>query len=317
MPARQWFVRILDIKDELLEQGRRIQWHPAHMRARYEHWVEGLNQDWCVSRQRFAGVAFPVWYPVRGDGSVDYESPILAEAADLPLDPLATPPRGRREEERGKPGGFVGDPDVMDTWATSSLTPQIISGWGRDPERHRRLFPMDLRPQAHDIIRTWAFYTIVKAWLHERTVPWRHIAISGWGLDPDRKKMSKSKGNVVTPQHLFERVLGRRLPLLGGAPPPRHRHHLRSRGDPRRQAARDQAGQRQPLRAVAARSRRRRLLAGAGRGHHRGARPRVRRRPAQLWSRARRPRSTSSTTRCRCRRPRSCSGASATTSSSW
>ena len=139
----------------------------------------------------------------RGDGAVDYESPILAEAADLPLDPLATPPRGRREEERGKPGGFVGDPDVIDTWATSSLTPQIISGWGRDPERHARLFPMDLRPQAHEIIRTWAFYTIAKAWLHERTVPWRHIAISGWVLDPDRKKMSKSKGNVVTPQHLF------------------------------------------------------------------------------------------------------------------
>ena len=182
MPARQWFVRILDIKDELLEQGRRIQWHPAHMRARYEHWVEGLNQDWCVSRQRFAGVAFPVWYPVRGDGSVDYESPILAEAADLPLDPLATPPRGRREEERGKPGGFVGDPDVMDTWATSSLTPQIISGWGRDPERHRRMFPMDLRPQAHEIIRTWAFYTIVKAWLHERTDPvaaHRHQRLGG------------------------------------------------------------------------------------------------------------------------------------------
>jgi valyl-tRNA synthetase len=204
LPARQWFVRILDIKSELLEQGRRIAWHPAHMRARYEHWVEGLNQDWCVSRQRFAGVAFPVWYPVNADGSADYDSPILAEPADLPLDPLASPPRGRTEAERGKPGGFVGDPDVMDTWATSSLTPQIISGWGRDLERHRRMFPADLRPQAHDIIRTWAFYTIVKAWLHERTIPWHHIAISGWGLDPNRQKMSKSKGNVVTPHHLFE-----------------------------------------------------------------------------------------------------------------
>jgi valyl-tRNA synthetase len=203
MPARQWFVRILDIKDELLEQGRRIQWHPPHMRTRYDHWVEGLNSDWCVSRQRFAGVAFPVWYPVRDDGSTDFESPILAEAADLPLDPLATPPRGRREEERGKPGGFVGDPDVMDTWATSSMTPQIVSGWGRDPERHRRMFPSDLRPQSHEIIRTWLFYTVVKAWLHERTVPWRHAFISGWVLDPDRKKMSKSKGNVLTPQHVF------------------------------------------------------------------------------------------------------------------
>jgi valyl-tRNA synthetase len=174
------------------------------MRARYDHWVEGLNQDWCVSRQRFAGVAFPVWYPVRDDGTVDYDNPILAEPADLPLDPLAQPPRGRREEERGKPGGFVGDPDVMDTWATSSLSPQIISGWGRDPDRHRRMFPMDQRPQSHEIIRTWAFYTIVKAWMHEGTVPWHHITISGWVVDPDRKKMSKSKGNVVTPQHLFQ-----------------------------------------------------------------------------------------------------------------
>jgi valyl-tRNA synthetase len=203
LPARQWFVRILDAKDELLEQGRRIQWHPPHMRARYEHWVEGLNQDWCVSRQRFAGVAFPVWYPVRSDGTVDYEHPILAGADELPVDPLAVPPRGRREEERGQPGGFVGDPDVMDTWATSSLTPQILSGWGRDEAMHRKLFPLDLRPQSHEIIRTWAFYTIVKAWMHERSVPWRHITISGWVLDPDRKKMSKSKGNVVTPTHLF------------------------------------------------------------------------------------------------------------------
>jgi valyl-tRNA synthetase len=203
LPARQWFVRILDVKDELLEQGRRIQWHPPHMRARYEHWVEGLNQDWCVSRQRFAGVAFPVWYPVGDDGTADYDHPILATPDQLPVDPLSAPPPGRSEEERGKPGGFVGDPDVMDTWATSSLTPQILSGWGRDPELHRKLFPMDLRPQSHEIIRTWAFYTIVKAWMHEDTIPWRHIMISGWGLDPDRQKMSKSKGNVVTPTQLF------------------------------------------------------------------------------------------------------------------
>ncbi|HUP25004.1 MAG TPA: class I tRNA ligase family protein, partial [Thermoanaerobaculia bacterium] len=202
LPARQWFVRILDIKDELLEQGRRIQWHPPHMRARYEHWVEGLNQNWCVSRQRFAGVAFPVWYPVRADGTVDHDQPILATPEQLPVDPLSAPPPGRREGERGLPGGFVGDPDVMDTWATSSLTPQILSGWGRDPETHARLFPMDLRPQSHEIIRTWAFYTIVKAWMHERSIPWHRIMISGWGLDPDRKKMSKSKGSVITPSHV-------------------------------------------------------------------------------------------------------------------
>jgi valyl-tRNA synthetase len=204
LPTRQWFVRILDVKDELIEQGRRIEWHPPHMRTRYEHWVEGLNQDWCISRQRFSGVAFPVWYPVGDDGAVDHDRPILAGDDELPVDPLARPPRGRDERERDQPGGFAGDPDVMDTWATSSLTPQILSGWGRDAKRHRELFPLDVRPQAHDIIRTWAFYTIVKAWMHERSIPWRHITLSGWVVDPDRKKMSKSKGNVVTPRHLFE-----------------------------------------------------------------------------------------------------------------
>src|SRR5262249_49981758 len=108
------------------------------------------------------------------------------------------------EAQRGKPGGFTGDPDVMDTWATSSLTPQIVSHWGIDAARHARLFPADLRPQSHEIIRTWAFYTIAKAFLHSASVPWHHIAISGWILDPDRKKMSKSKGNVVTPEALLD-----------------------------------------------------------------------------------------------------------------
>jgi valyl-tRNA synthetase len=121
------------------------------------------------------------------------------------VDPLAQPAPGFDETIRGKPNGFIGDPDVMDTWATSSLTPQIASHWADDPERHRKLFPMDIRPQSHEIIRTWAFYTIVKAYLHEKTVPWYNIVISGWILDPDRKKMSKSRGNVVTPNHLLER----------------------------------------------------------------------------------------------------------------
>jgi len=174
------------------------------MRGRYRSWVEGLNQDWCISRQRYFGVPFPVWYPVHGDGQACYDRPILAPAAMLPVDPLAQPPPGFDESQRGAPGGFIGDPDVQDTWATSALTPQIESGWERDPERHRSLFPMDVRPQSHEIIRTWAFYTIAKAWLHHRDVPWRHAVISGWVLDPDRKKMSKSKGNVITPQHLLD-----------------------------------------------------------------------------------------------------------------
>jgi valyl-tRNA synthetase len=204
VPTRQWFVRLLEHRQALLEQGRKITWHPDHMRTRYEHWVEGLNQDWCISRQRYSGVPFPVWYPVRRDGAPDYERPILAAAEALPVDPLASAPPGYREEQRDRPDGFTGDPDVMDTWATSSLTPQIVSGWGIDEERHAKLFPMDLRPQSHEIIRTWAFYTIVKAWMHEGKIPWKNVLISGWVVDPDRKKMSKSKGNVMTPQNVFD-----------------------------------------------------------------------------------------------------------------
>jgi valyl-tRNA synthetase len=201
--TRQWFVRVLEHKEELLAQGDKIQWHPAHMKTRYTHWVEGLNQDWCISRQRYFGVPFPVWYPLDAAGEPDFSRPIYAAAEALPVDPLTDCPPGYDESQRDEPGGFTAEPDVMDTWATSSLTPQIQSHWGLDPERHARLFPMDIRPQAHDIIRTWAFYTIVKAWMHEREIPWYHVVLSGWILDPDRKKMSKSKGNVVTPDDLL------------------------------------------------------------------------------------------------------------------
>jgi valyl-tRNA synthetase len=204
VPTRQWFIRILDYRGELLEQGHKIHWHPSHMKNRYVNWVEGLNQDWCVSRQRYFGVPFPVWYAVGGGGEPDFSNPIFARPEDLPVDPLTDTAPGYREEQRDVPGGFAADPDVMDTWATSSLTPQIQSHWGVDEGRHRRLFPMDIRPQAHDIIRTWAFYTIVKAWMHEGEVPWHHVVLSGWILDPDRKKMSKSKGNVVTPEDIID-----------------------------------------------------------------------------------------------------------------
>ncbi|MCA9322444.1 MAG: valine--tRNA ligase, partial [Planctomycetes bacterium] len=170
VPTRQWFVRILDHKDALLAQGAKIQWHPAHMRTRYDHWVEGLNQDWCISRQRYFGVPFPVWYPLQASGLPDYEHPIYASAQDLPIDPLADTAPGYDETQRGRPGGFIGDPDVMDTWATSSLSPQIQSHWSVDSDRHAKLFPMDVRPQSHEIIRTWAFYTIVKAWMHQNEI---------------------------------------------------------------------------------------------------------------------------------------------------
>jgi valyl-tRNA synthetase len=202
--TRQWFVRLLDRKQELLESGERIRWHPDFMRVRFRDWTENLQIDWCISRQRYFGVTFPVWYPVGRDRQSDFERPILAPPEALPVDPMTDTPPGYVASQRDQPGGFRAEPDVFDTWFTSSMTPQIASGWTEAPERHARLFPMDLRPQSHEIIRTWAFYTIAKALLHENTIPWRHVAISGWVLDPDRKKMSKSKGNVITPMHLLE-----------------------------------------------------------------------------------------------------------------
>jgi len=196
LSSQQWFMSIVDKKSELLKAGEDINWFPDHMSKRYSDWTKNLKFDWCISRQRFFGVPIPVWYALDTNGEIDRAKPVLPSIDQLPVDPSSDTPDGYSESQRDQKGGFSAEKDIFDTWFTSSMTPQISSGWGK--------VPLSIRPQSHEIIRTWTFYTVIKSLLHEKTLPWNNVLISGWILDNERKKMSKSKGNVLTPESWFD-----------------------------------------------------------------------------------------------------------------
>ena len=215
--SRQWYIRNggrdPELRAALIARGRELDWIPAYMRARYESWIEGLTGDWLISRQRFFGVPFPVWYRVDAGGQVIRDDPLLASEDALPVDPSTDCPPGYTEQQRDQPNGFTGDPDVMDTWATSSLTPEIATGWASDPDLFARTFPMDLRPQAYDIIRTWLFSTIVRSHFEFGTVPWAHAAISGFVVDAVRYWAANGRPGTDTTFDEGQIKIGRKLAI--------------------------------------------------------------------------------------------------------
>ena len=193
----QWFVKVLDYKKELLEAGEQVIWHPTHMKSRYREWVENLGWDWCISRQRYFGVPIPVWY-CDACGEI-----LVADEEQLPVDPTEEKPPVACDCGSTS---ITPEEDVMDTWATSSMSPQIVGRWLTDKQLYEKVFPMNLRPQAHEIIRTWAFYTIVKSYHHFGILPWRDIAISGWVVEgKGGGKISKSRGGFMPPMEMIEK----------------------------------------------------------------------------------------------------------------
>ncbi len=209
LTAKQWFIRYLDLRDEFIAKAEQLQWVPAHMRKRLDNWINGLKWDWNISRQRYYGVPFPVWY-CKKCGAV-----MLAEEKQLPVDPLKDKPKKKCKCGSSE---FEGEKDALDTWFTSSLTPQINCKWVEDTTFFKKMFPMDLRPQGHDIIALWAFNTIVKALFHQQQLPWKTITINGWALDPKGKKMSKSLGNVIKPEEMIQKYCADALRYWAGLP---------------------------------------------------------------------------------------------------
>lgn len=198
LKTKQWYIRILDQKEKLLRLAETITWYPPHMKVRYDHWVQNLNWDWCISRQRHFGIPIPVWRCAK------CSTYVVPEAKALPVDPTLDMPKNACSCGSTK---FVGETDVLDTWATSSVTPEITSNWVDRGEYDFKYLdkPFDLRPQAHDIIRTWLFYTLVKSYFHHGRAPWKQVMISGHAQDPHGRKMSKSLGNIVEPQEMIKK----------------------------------------------------------------------------------------------------------------
>lgn len=193
---KQWFIKLVEHKNDFLKKGEQVNWYPDFMKSRYMNWVENINRDWCISRQRYFGVPIPVWY-CKNCGGI-----ILADEKDLPVNPLVDKPK-----QSCKCGckDFISETDIFDTWQTSSITPQINAKWSEDERFYKKLMPMSLRPNAHDIIRTWDFYTIAKSHYHSNSLPWNNVMISGFVMADKNEKISKSKSNsTFSPENLLK-----------------------------------------------------------------------------------------------------------------